>query len=174
MVGSFNNFWSLMKKLILLGMVGLMWAGCKPTEKNYRAAYDAAQAKREAAIKEQMLPATGMLSDDGPQLRIIGGDSVYVLQERVRLADSRRLPKKWAVAVGVYKMDTNAKSNAEALQGEGYKNAFVAKAPTAKYYTVTDCYMTLDSARVAGKEFRMKHKGYPYVGLPGAPVLLSY
>ena len=168
-----------MKKSVIYIAIGVgilvsALTSCKPTESNYRAAYDAAKAKREAAVKEQMLPASGMLSDDGPQLRVVNGDSIYVLRERLRYPDSRPLPGRWALAVGVYKMDTNAEGNVESLRHAGYPEAFVANGPGDKHYAVTDCYATLDSARVASRQFKLGHTGYPYVGLPGAPVIVGY
>ena len=69
---------------ISAAMVALMFVGCKPTENNYKAAYDAAVSKRQEVAKEQMRPASGLMSDDGPQLRVVDGDSVYVLRERSR------------------------------------------------------------------------------------------
>lgn len=154
-------------------MVALMLVGCKPTENNYQAAYDAAVAKRQEAAKEQMRPATGLLSDDGPQLRIVDGDSIYVLREMVRSIEGKRVPAKWLVAVGVYKMDTNAKASANALRSEGFPDAFAAKAAGDKHYTVAATTSTLDSARIVSKVFEEAFPEYPYIGLPGAPVLIN-
>ena len=163
-------------KIIITGVVlgAMALTGCKPTEKNYKAAYDSALAKREAAVREQMLPATGMLSDDGPQQRIVAGDTVYVLKERILKLDGTPVPGKWAVAVGMFKMDTNAKSGAEQLAREGFPEAIPAKATGGRYFTLVATASTIDSARLESKRFMEKHKSYPYVGLPGAPVLINY
>lgn len=156
---------------IVLTVVAL--AGCKPTEKGYRQAYDAAKAKREAAVREQMLPAEGLQSLDGPQLRVMDGDSVYVLRERLRTEDSKHAPKPWLLGVGVYKMNTNAKANAANLQAEGYTDAAAMRGSEGKWYTVAAMAGTLDSLRVIGADFRRRHPEYPYVGLPAAPVLIN-
>lgn len=160
--------------VISAAMVALMFVGCKPTEKNYKAAYDAALARRQEAVKEQMRPATGLLSDDEPQLRVVEGDSVYVLKERLRLLDGTRLPGKWSVCVGVFKMDTNAKAAVEDMRAEGYMDAVVAKASGSRYYPVVATAGTLDSARMISKEFVARFPAYPFVGLPGAPVLIAH
>lgn len=152
---------------------GVMSGGCKPTEKNYRAAYDAALAKRDKVAEEQMRPANGLLSDDGPQQRVYEGDTIYVLREIIRMPDGGRLPSKWVVAVGMFKMDTNAKAGAEALKEEGWPAAFHAKAMGGKYYTIADTASTLGGAAEAAKRFQSKMKKYPYVGFPGAPVLIA-
>lgn len=156
---------------VVLALVSL--AGCKPTEKGYRQAYDAAKAKREAAAREQMLPAEGLQSEDGPQLRVLDGDTVYVLRERLRTEDSKRAPRPWLLGVGVYKMNTNAKANAASLQAEGYADATALRGPEGKWYTVAAMAGTLDSLRVIGADFRRRHRDYPYVGLPAAPVLIN-
>lgn len=155
-------------------MAALAFIGCKPTEQGYRAAYDAAKAKREQVAAEQMRPATGLLSDDGPQLRVIGSDSVFVDKVRLRNLDGTRLTGKWAVAVGVFKMDTNAKSTVEAIRSQGFDHAVTAKASGGKYYALSDTVGTLDEARASALAFKQKFPDYPFVGLPGAPVLIMH
>lgn len=154
--------------------VALAFVGCKPTEQGYRAAYDAAKAKREQVAAEQMRPATGLLSDEGPQLRVVDGDSLFVDKVRLRALDGSRLAGKWAVAIGVFKMDTNAKATVEAVREQGFPNAVAAKAQGGRYYALSDTVGSLDLARLRAKDFEQKFPGYPYVGLPASPVLISY
>ena len=154
-------------------MAALMFIGCKPTEKNYKAAYDAALSRRQEVAQEQMRPASGMLSDDGPQMRVVDGDTVYVLRERLRMPAGTRVPGKWCVGVGVFRMDTNAKAAVAALGESGCPEAFVAKAAGGKFYSVAAYASSLDSARLAAKDFVARFPDYPFVGLPGAPVLVA-
>ena len=98
----------------------------------------------------------------------------YVLRERLRLLDGTRLPGKWSVCVGVFKMDTNAKAAVEDMRAEGYMDAVVAKASGSRYYPVVATAGTLDSARMISKEFVARFPAYPFVGLPGAPVLIAH
>lgn len=159
---------------ISAALAALIFVGCKPTENNYRAAYDAALAKRQQAAEEQMRPATGLLSDDGPQMRVIDGDTLYVTRERLRLADGSEPQGKWAVAVGMFKMDTNAKAAASAVRDKGFTGATHVKTTGGRYYSVSALTESLDSAAAAAREFRRAFPGYPFVGLPGAPVLISF
>lgn len=157
---------------VMIMSAAVLW-GCKPTEKGYQQAYDAAKARREAAAREQMLPAGGLQSDDGPQLRVMDGDSIYVLRERLRTEDSRPAPYPWLLAVGVYRMNTNAGANAENLRSEGYADATFLRGPEDKWYTIAQGASTLDSLIIMNRSFRKKHRDYPYVGLPAAPVIVN-
>lgn len=155
-------------------LAALMFVGCKPTEKNYREAYDAALARRREAAAEQMRPATGLLSDDGPQLRMIDGDSVFLLRERLYELDGTPVKGRWSVAVGLFRMDTNAKASAETLRQKGFPKARAVKSKGGKYYTVSAETTSLDSARIAAKVFETAMPEYPYVGLPGSPVMVGF
>lgn len=146
---------------------------CKPTEQGYKSAYDAALRKRQAADAENMIPATGLQTDDGPQLRIIAGDSVYVDRQRVRTPEGTVAPYTWYVAVGVYKMSTNALANADALRRKGYARAAALRATDNRWYAVADGAGSLDSVRIKAAGFHHDNPGYPYVGLPASPVLLN-
>lgn len=154
-------------------LIAALFAGCKPTEKNYREAYDAAKAKREAAEAETMIPATGLMSDDGPQLRVVDGDSLYVSRDRLRKVPGEDSEfGKFNVAVGVYKMNTNAKAQASQLTEEGYK-AMAAQTTGDRWYTVAGVFETLPEAAEFIRKFKAKHKNYPYIGLPDAPVIVQ-
>ena len=160
--------------IISAATAALMLVSCKPTEKNYQAAYDAALKKRAEAVEQQMRPATGLLSDDGPQLKIIEGDSVFVLRERLRCLDGSKLSGRWAVAVGVFRIDTNAKASAVDLVNAGWSGAMPAKVQGGRFYALADTLESIDSARARAAEFKQRFPDYPYVGLPGAPVLINY
>lgn len=161
-------------KCIGAAIVALMFVGCKPTEANYKKAYDAALAKREKVAQEQMRPATGLMSDYGPQLRVVDGDTIYVVNEMLRFEDGIKPSGRWAVAVGLFKMDTNAKASASDLRELGFPEAVMGRAQGDKYYTLAAFASTLDSIRVCSKQFEEKFPEYPYVGLPGKPVLIAF
>ena len=52
--------------------------GCKPTEKNYRAAYDAALKKREMSVGDPRAEGHRVISIDGPRTVNVG-DRSYAL-----------------------------------------------------------------------------------------------
>ena len=158
---------SVAVSVTLLFGVWLM-SGCKPTEQGYRAAYDAARQKREAAAAEMMIPVSGLLSDDGPQRRIIDGDTLFVTKERVRGADGENLPR-WLLAVGVYRMDTNARAQAASLRG----SAMAVRGEGDRWYCVADTASGLDGIMAARKRFMASHPDFPYIGLPASPVIVN-
>ena len=165
----------MMKRLffIITILIALALSGCKPTEKGYQAAYDAAKSKREAAVAELGvdLPAGAFQEVDGPQLKEVNGVKIYVLNERLKPADFiTELPDNYNVAIGKYKMITNAKSQAEVLIKEGYE-AFPAKNNQGIYYTIAGSFHTQAEAVKFYEEYQ-KGKNRSYVGLPGAPVII--
>ncbi|MDE5868848.1 MAG: SPOR domain-containing protein [Muribaculaceae bacterium] len=162
-----------MKKILAPVLIALVLAGCKPTEENYKKAYDAAKAKRELANADAMMPTTGLMNDDGISLKVVDGDSIYVSHERLRVdAELKSELKTYSVAVGVYKMNTNAKAQAAALTQEGYK-AFASQTTGERWYTILGSFDSLAEAKTLMSEFKKKNPDYPYIGLPGAPVVIG-
>ena len=108
-----------MKKIAipsLLVITLLLAAGCKPTEKNYKAAYDVALGKRKA-VEAEMAEAAGgheVISLDGPRRITAGGVEMNMVSEFLRMADKDEpLPSpalRYRVAAGRYRMPTNARA----------------------------------------------------------------
>ncbi|MCH5233323.1 MAG: hypothetical protein J1E78_06740 [Muribaculaceae bacterium] len=152
--------------LVLLG-------GCKPTERGYKAAYDAALNKREAARQEidVDLPLGAFQQVDGPQLRTFEGVEVYVMNQRITpVQDGSKLPGQYNVAIGEYKMVTNSRSQAADLKEEGM-DAFAAKTVDGKYYTIAGSFTTMPEAIKFYQEYKSR-KNRVYVGLPDSPVII--
>lgn len=157
--------------LFLVSVVGL--TGCKPTEKGYKTAYDAALNKREAANADLGvdLPKGALQQVDGPQLKVVDGVEVYTDNQRIKPIEYfEQLPGKYNVAVGAYKMSTNCKAQAQNLRSEGLE-AFPAKAMEDKYYTIAGSFNTISEAVAFSQEYQ-KDKNRAYVGLPSAPVII--
>lgn len=164
----------MMKKYIIFPIFILcILSSCKPTEKGYKSAYDAAIGKRQAAL-EQIL--AGISEDtfqqfDGPQLKEINGVKIYFLNQKISPAnDLTMLPGQYNVAVGAYKMITNSRAQAEVLREEGYE-AFPAKDPEETYYTIAGSLPTLEEAVNLYQQYKSGDKRV-YVGLPSSPVII--
>ena len=151
----------------------IILTGCKPTEQGYKAAYDAALNKREAASSDLdvTLPPGAIQSVDGPQQKEIDGITVYLDNKRITPIESdSKLKYHYNVAIGVYKMPTNCKAQSETLKLDGY-DAFAAKDSEGNYYTIAASFPTLSEAVKFYNEFK-KDKNRIYVGLPDAPVII--
>lgn len=163
-----------MKKFIFLfSLLLFLLPSCKPTEKGYKSAYDAALGKREAlkADIDVDLPDGALQSVDGPQLKEIDGVKVYLLNQRISpVEEGVSLPESYNVAIGSYKMNTNTKAQAQALKEEGY-NAFSAKDTEGMYYTIAGSFPSLSEAVKFYQEYKAG-KDRVYVGLPNSPVII--
>ena len=161
------------KYLFLFSLLLFLLPSCKPTEKGYKAAYDAALGKREA-VKADIdvdLPEGALQSVDGPQLKEVDGVKVYLLNQRIRpVEEDKTLPESYNVAIGTYKMNTNSKAQAQALKEEGY-DAFSAKDTEGMYYTIAGSFPTLSEAVKFYEKYKAG-KDRVYVGLPNAPVII--
>ncbi len=169
-----------MKKYIILGAVALLaLSSCKTTEKNYRAAYETAIAKkaREAAADAEDVPAD-MISADAPRRRVIAGDTVswkalrLIPDIRPQVEGPAGTDGQYFVAVGKYRMPTNARSGAARMRGGDYPGATAAQAADEEWYLITGRYLSLDAAAEAIKKFKADNPDYPYIGLDGAPLLI--
>ena len=165
---------SLLKTALLLALIPIA-AGCKPTEKNYKAAYDAALKKREAAAvdADMMIPAGALQQIGGPQKRKIGDVEVYMLVEPIRqIADSGVAMRRYNVAVASYKMQTNSSAQVADLVSQGY-NAFEAENGDQKFYVISAAFDTPEDAAAFISQYKVKSPDASYVGLPDAPVIIE-
>lgn len=155
---------------ILCLVAGALLCGCKPSEKNYRLAYETAQAKAREGLDDDVYEA--MLRDELPPLIHIMGDSVRV--QRVNLnwfytpqsVDSGKSqePLPYNLAVALYKMPVNARAHANDLAQEGYASC-VMRSGTDKYYVIAARSGSLDSIAHASSAYIATHEP-PYPGLP--------
>lgn len=158
---------------VIVGMLTLLSA-CKPTEKNYKAAYDAAKVKRQESLVDRGV--TGLLqSDDSYSIRVVGGDSVWVGHDYVSLrnADDTRpsgVDGRYGVAVAAFRMPTNARAMTADLRSAGH-GAWTAVDGRGKWYVLADLYPDLQQAASGARSFAADRPSYIYVGLP-APVVM--
>lgn len=147
-------------------------AGCKPTENNYRKAYEAARSKKKAEETDPDIDISNMIREGVPRRTVVEGDSAYVRYEPLSVYGDLKPASLMAynVAVGCYKMRSNALSDAENLRAAGYES-FLLRNGKEEYYVITGTYTTLPDAVSAMREFMRKHKERPYVGLPEEPVI---
>lgn len=160
------------KKLLIPSALLLVLAGvgCKPTVENYKNSYEVAIAKKQAdEAKAKADPSEeGMIAFSNTQVQVQGGDSVRVLYETLRMDGDVAPPQSVNVAVGKFKMRTNARGGADMFKQEGYPS-FAARNSQGKWYVILGSYESLEKAKEATKRFRKSYPDYPYVGLEVDP-----
>ncbi len=154
--------------MVAVMISGSVLVGCKPTEKNYKTAYDVAIAKKQKTEAE--LDADGIVSADAPMRRIVDGDTLYFKGAALRLSPGEGELKEYNIVVSEFKMPTNARSGAAALKESGF-DAFAAKSTGGRWYVVAGAVKSLDDARALILRFRDRYPSYPYIGL-GSPVII--
>ncbi|MDE6578814.1 MAG: SPOR domain-containing protein [Muribaculaceae bacterium] len=160
-------------RLIAPFMVLILFAGCKTTEKNYKAAYDVAiQKKKEASSEEEIGIGAGILQEvDGPAKREIGDATIYFERHKIKRVDtSEVLRGRYCVVVGAYKMKTNCSAQVRDMEAKGYP-AFMAQDGDGMYYVVIGVCPTIEEAAQLSAEYVKKEKPQSYVGFANGPVV---
>lgn len=163
-----KRIFQLISLSILIGAVIPSLTGCKPTEKNYQEAYDAARKKKaaDAVDPDMALPATGLKRLDAPAEREVNGEKLNVKHIFIKYAGKGEAPvmERYNVAVARYKMPTNAIAQSEDLLRAGYK-AFPVEGVDGFFYVVAGTFTTLEEAAGFIKEYEKKHSAAQAVGL---------
>lgn len=155
--------------------LALLATGCKPTESNYKSAYDVAQKKRQAASTDpdMVIPSGGIKMIGEPEKKKIGNDSVYVKAEHLKLlGETDAKIGKWNVAVSKYRMPTNCASQVRDLESRGYK-AFAVENPEGTFYVIAGSFDNLGEAVTFLTGYRKDKEATVFVGLPGEPMLIE-
>ena len=164
-----------MRKLLIAFAVLIALGACKPSEENYRLAYETARQRDREGLDEGVYEL--MQQEKLPPMIHVLGDSVRV--QRLPLAafycpgaDSVKtcVPQAYNVAVALYKMPTNARAHADRLADEGY-HSVVLKSGASLYYVMAGLVESLDSAARLSRRYDMSHAG-EYIGIP-CPVAIQ-
>lgn len=160
--------------LALVAAAGLLMTvatGCKPTEKNYKAAYDAALAKRQHVEVDMDIPAEGLMVDGEPVRKNLDGhDVTYLVSSLASFTDGGLAPLAYNVVTGCFKMPVNALDQARSLR-EKRLPAFAVKGEQEKYYSVAASFETLEEALVFYDEFIAANPSFSYVGVPALTII---
>lgn len=147
-----------------------MLPACKPTEKNYRAAYDIAIAKKQKTEAE--LEAEGIVDADAPTMRIVKGDTLYFKQMPLRITSSDTPLHPYNLVVDEFKMPTNARSSAETIKEKGFE-ARALQSSGGKWIVVAGGADSLDDAAALVRKFKSGFPNYTYIGF-GKPILVRH
>ena len=169
-----------MKKItiILMSVVlfGILY-GCKPTEKGYRQAYEAAKSKREQADPEEALLTGGhkLLNEESTNWKVIAGDSLQMQHIFLKPTNGEKWPETgpYRLAVAMFKMTTNANSMIVDLKRKGSLKPVIATDGKDKYYIIAGSATYIDSLGNVLTTFRKENPGFQYIGLtPAKPLII--
>lgn len=157
-------------------LLGMLYA-CKPTEKGYQQAYEAAKSKREQADPDEDLLTGGhkLLSQESTNWRVLAGDSLQVQHIFLKPIDGVKWPQNgpYRLVVAMLKMTTNAKSLLTDLQGKGSLKPVVATDGKNTYYIIAGSATYIDSLGNVLTTFRKEHPGFQCIGLtPAKPLIV--
>ncbi len=149
---------------------------CKPTEKNYRSAYDVARQKREREdarrqeLQKDMGLDEGVLQEvDGVRRASIGGAEVWATNASFSPADSLAT---YSVSVATFKMSSNAQAMAADLRAEGWRGSRAA-IHDSHHYVIIGSDADSEAALTLMRSFEEKHKEWQYVGQPGIMLIIG-
>ncbi len=134
-------------------------ACCKPTEKNYRLAYELAQQKARENLDDAEYAM--MLEEEQPPLVHAGDDSIrartlpLMWQYSPQSLDSGRRadPLRYNLAVGMYTMLTNAKAHADNLVAKGWHSVVFRSGGKPSYYVVAMRSDSLDRVATEARRY---------------------
>lgn len=150
------------RKYPLMLLTALIFAicmgSCKPTEKNYKSAYDKAMEKARQGLSDYEYEQ--MVLNDLPPYKHTATDSLRVFSESIMWQYSpasvnggeQVTPARYNLAVGKYSMLTNAKGHADRLSADGWK-AVVLRNGEPIYYVVVKMSEDLDTVAAAAHEY---------------------
>lgn len=165
------------KAILMACLLISAMAGCKPTEKGYRQAYEAAKSKREQADPDEALLTGGykLLNEESTNWRVIAGDSLQVQHMILKPTDDMKWPQSgpYRLAVAMLKMTTNAKSMLSDLQGKGNLKPVIATDGKDTYYIIAGSATYADSLGNVLTTFKKENPGFQYIGLtPAKPLIV--
>lgn len=150
---------------------------CKPTEQGYKAAYDAAKAKREYVDPDQDILTGGhrLLNENASNWKVIGKDSLQIQSIRISPKKGELWPQSgpYRLAVAMFKLDTNAHSLLEDLKEKGCNNAILAGDGKGKHFVIAGSATYPDSLGAVLNDFRLRNPEFTFIGMtPAAPVII--
>lgn len=148
-------------------LAAIMLTGCKPTEQNYRSAYEKTIAGRADKEADDSTIYTNIRREMKERFMVVDGDSIPVKSQYVSITENgggiNENIKRYCVVAGQFKQRFNALSMRERMADmEDYPGAFVVQTREPYYFVVAASYneiapaMKLIEKLRADKELKIK------------------
>lgn len=149
-----------MKKILILLAAAAAFAGCRTSEKNYRAAYDKAIAGRDSAEAVENTIYGRERRQTSFEYVALGTDTVAVMRQLVKVTDGgggiRENLRRYCVIVGRFKQRFNAVSMRDRIVSAGTAPAaFVVETGEPYYYVVGAAFNSIQDAASAMDNFKL-------------------
>lgn len=130
-----------MKKLfIIIALAGAALSGCRTTEANYRAAYDATKAKQVVAdaddgLDENTRRLLNINKKQHQYIQIVGTDTLNITTVFANFQEGpvSHLPE-FSVVANAFSQRFNAQALLKRLRDIGFKDAYIFETATPDYY----------------------------------------
>lgn len=149
-------------KIFLLATVfcvALSIVSCKPTENNYRAAYDAAQGKRHIVDTDADILNSGKLEETEPE-----ADKPKGFKVETRRSNNVEDDDVYMFVIARYGMSTNAEAHSAALREKGLASQAVSLGDE-EWYVAAASFPDEESAQEFGKKYEASHPRETWIGL---------
>ena len=147
----------------------ILAAGCKPTEKGYRQAYDAARAKREHVDPDDALLTGGhrLLDEKATNWTVLGSDTLQLQHLYLKAESDSVWPQSgpYRLAVAMMKMSTNSNSMLRDINRGGGLKPVVATDGKDRHYIIAGSATYPDSLAQVLATFRKNNPGFRHIGL---------
>ena len=151
-----------MKRLLYIMIIAAaMLTACKPSEKNYKAAYEAAKAKESATPLEETIYAN-IRKEARHRNIVVGSDTLPLTTQYVtfttQAGGSVANFHRYNIVVAQFKQLFNAKAMLQRAIDAGYADALVVQTREPLYYVVARSVKTPSEAREALDSVRMEQR----------------
>lgn len=166
-------------RILMAAAAGLLlFSACKPTEKNYQAAYDAARAKREYKDPDEELLTGGhkLLNDDATNWVVLGQDSLQTERIWLKPFEDAKWPQSgpYRLAVAMFKMTTNANSALEDLKKHKDLTPIIARDGQKRYFLIAGSATYPDSLASVLSTFRKSNPDFTYIGMTDSQPMVIF
>ena len=163
-------------KFIIWILLLAVTVGCKPTEKGYKQAYDAAKAKREYVDPDAELLTGGhkLLDESSTNWIAPGRDTLQIQHFYMKPEDCKPWPQAgpYRLAVAMFKMNTNSSSMLNDIK-RGNLKPTVATDGKDRHFIIAGSATTADSLKYVLEAFKKENPGFRYIGLtPEQPLIV--
>ncbi len=141
--------WKITAAWLMLMTIACL-VGCKPTEQNYRDAYEKTMAGRAASEAEDSTIYTNIRRQMRERQMVVDGDTVPVKSQFVSITEdgggALEDIRRFCVVAGQFKQRFNAMMMRERMAGGQYPSTFVVETSEPYYFVVAESYDSIAPA----------------------------